>query len=183
MKDAKRDFAWAVLPDEALDRVRVALDFLWGDPERSIHDKVAGDFDYEELIAALLAAEAAIERTSERDTDSIEIPYKGHSAPNELTFRVRVPTTRDLKTAQRRFSKLADVLNGDGSGQWSTTPPTNPGMYWVVSRPKGFEPEYRVAVVRADGSIRDLVDNGSGGGEDYVGDNWEWWSEPLEPPK
>lgn len=45
---------------EALSRVRVALNFLWKDSRRSIHDKVAGDFDYEELIAALLSAEAAL---------------------------------------------------------------------------------------------------------------------------
>lgn len=42
--------------DSALDRVNVALDFLWKDETRSIHDKVAGPFDYEELIAALLFA-------------------------------------------------------------------------------------------------------------------------------
>ncbi len=43
-------------PADALSRVRVALEFLWRDPTRSIHDKVAGDFDYEELLGALLAA-------------------------------------------------------------------------------------------------------------------------------
>lgn len=42
---------------DALERVRVAIGFLWADQKHSMHDKVAGDFDYEELMAALLAAE------------------------------------------------------------------------------------------------------------------------------
>jgi hypothetical protein len=54
---------------EALPRVRVALDFLWKDSERSIHDKVAGDrergYDYEELLATLLCAEAALVEAAE----------------------------------------------------------------------------------------------------------------------
>ena len=45
---------------EALSRIQTALDFLWKDKTISIHDKVAGEFDYEELIAALLSAEAAL---------------------------------------------------------------------------------------------------------------------------
>jgi hypothetical protein len=50
---------------EALKRVQVALDFLWKDPKKSIHDKVAGDFDYEELLAALLSAKAALVEADE----------------------------------------------------------------------------------------------------------------------
>lgn len=46
--------------EEALLRVQSALSFLWEESERSMHDKVAGDFDYEELIAALLHAEAVL---------------------------------------------------------------------------------------------------------------------------
>lgn len=45
----------------ALDAVNVALDFLWEDETRSIHDKVAGPFDYEELLAALLFAREGLE--------------------------------------------------------------------------------------------------------------------------
>ena len=56
-------------PDEAIDRVQVALDFLWRDKEKSIHDKVAGDFDYEELIAALLTAKAALLENTPDDAD------------------------------------------------------------------------------------------------------------------
>lgn len=47
-------------PSEALKRVQTALDFLWKDEVHSQHDKVAGDFDYEELTAALLCAEQAL---------------------------------------------------------------------------------------------------------------------------
>jgi hypothetical protein len=48
--------------------VDVALKFLWEDEERSIHDKVAGDYDYEELIGTLIAAKARIsELESDRD--------------------------------------------------------------------------------------------------------------------
>lgn len=43
--------------DNTLERVQVALDFLWKERHKSIHDKVAGDFDYEELIGVLLHAE------------------------------------------------------------------------------------------------------------------------------
>ena len=43
--------------ENTLDRVRVALDFLWKEKKKAGLDKVAGDFTYEELIAALLHAE------------------------------------------------------------------------------------------------------------------------------
>jgi hypothetical protein len=55
--------------DDALDRVQVALDFLFKDTQRSIHDKVADDFDYEELIAALLHAKAALLENTPDDAD------------------------------------------------------------------------------------------------------------------
>ena len=62
MKDIKSDqkILFQTKSSEALERVRVALDFLWKDKVHSIHDKVAGDFDYEELLAALLCAEQAL---------------------------------------------------------------------------------------------------------------------------
>jgi len=44
----------------ALEAVRTALHFLDQDRTRSIHDKVAGPYDYEELIGALVLAEAAL---------------------------------------------------------------------------------------------------------------------------
>ena len=46
--------------DKALKQIDVALDFLWSDKTKSIHDKVAGTFDYEELLGALLTAQAAL---------------------------------------------------------------------------------------------------------------------------
>jgi hypothetical protein len=69
MKDLKRDqkILFQTKSSEALDRVRVALDFLWKDKKNSIHDKIAGDFDYEELLATLLCAEQAL---SEHDSES-----------------------------------------------------------------------------------------------------------------
>ncbi|MEM7015303.1 MAG: hypothetical protein AAF585_27920 [Verrucomicrobiota bacterium] len=62
MKDLKREHQslFQPSPPDALKRVQVALDFLWADNQRSIHDKVAGDYDYEELIGALLCAESAL---------------------------------------------------------------------------------------------------------------------------
>jgi hypothetical protein len=62
MKDLKPEHKalFQTSSSDALERVRVALDFLWKDRVHSIHDKVAGDFDYEELIAALLCAEQAL---------------------------------------------------------------------------------------------------------------------------
>jgi hypothetical protein len=63
MKDLseKHKSNFGVAASDALKRVRVALDFLWKDKKHSIHDKVAGDFSYEELLAALIAAEKALE--------------------------------------------------------------------------------------------------------------------------
>ena len=62
MKDLKPDqkSLFQTKSDQAIERVRVALDFLWKDKVHSIHDKVAGDFDYEELLAPLLCAEQAL---------------------------------------------------------------------------------------------------------------------------
>lgn len=57
-------------PNEALERVRVALGFLWAEKIRSSHDTIAGDFDYEELIAALLSAERGLaDAASANDPD------------------------------------------------------------------------------------------------------------------
>ena len=72
MKDLKREHQSLFRPEssDALERVRVALDFLWDDTQRSIHDKVAGDYDYEELIGTLLSAQAALtERSGSADDD------------------------------------------------------------------------------------------------------------------
>jgi hypothetical protein len=72
MKDLKPEqkILFQTNSSEALDRVRSALKFLWSDKTHSIHDKVAADFDYEELIAALLCAEAAlVESESESDDE------------------------------------------------------------------------------------------------------------------
>lgn len=62
MKDLNRSHIplFHIDSSEALNRVRAALDFLWDDKTHSMHDKVAGDFDYEELTAALLYAEKAL---------------------------------------------------------------------------------------------------------------------------
>ena len=57
---------FGVDPCSAGDYVDVALKFLWEDEERSIHDKVAGDYDYEELIGTLIAAK---DRISELESD------------------------------------------------------------------------------------------------------------------
>lgn len=71
MKDAKREH-FLQIDSNALERVQAALEFLWADKTRSIHDKIAGDFDYEELIAALLAAEVALKGYEARDRDNEE---------------------------------------------------------------------------------------------------------------
>lgn len=52
---------------DALSRVKTALDFLWKENKKSMHDKVAGDFDYEELIAALLCAEEALSEARDQE--------------------------------------------------------------------------------------------------------------------
>src|SRR5687767_2521019 len=64
MKDARREHFPKFESSDALDRVQAALEALWEDTERSVHDKIAVDFDYEELIAALLSAEAALKEAS-----------------------------------------------------------------------------------------------------------------------
>jgi hypothetical protein len=46
-------------PENTLQRVQAALQFLWEEKEKDGLDKVAGDFTYEELISALLHAEAS----------------------------------------------------------------------------------------------------------------------------
>lgn len=46
-------------PEDTLRRVRGALHFLWKEKEKRGLDKVAGDYTYEELISALLHAEAS----------------------------------------------------------------------------------------------------------------------------
>ena len=73
MRDLSEDHAilFKIDTDHALDRVQVALDFLFRDTQRSIHDKVAGDFDYEELIAALLHAKAAMLENTPDDADDL----------------------------------------------------------------------------------------------------------------
>jgi len=57
-------FRKVFLPDdseeETLPRIAAALAFIFGDSSRSIHDKVAGDYDFEELVGTLLSAEACI---------------------------------------------------------------------------------------------------------------------------
>lgn len=76
MKDLKRIHIpnFQIDPSEALKRVQAALDFLWKDDVRSMHDKVAGDFDYEELTAALLCAEQAlIEEAFGENEEDVEI--------------------------------------------------------------------------------------------------------------
>lgn len=47
--------------EDALALVKSALHYLYSDSQRSMHDKVAGPFDYEELIAALIAARDALQ--------------------------------------------------------------------------------------------------------------------------
>lgn len=45
---------------DALRQIRLALDCLWNDKMHTIHDRVADDYCYEELIGTLLSADAAI---------------------------------------------------------------------------------------------------------------------------
>ena len=60
-----------------MDYLGVALQCLRQDRRRSIHDKVAGNFDYEELIGTLLAAKARIsELETDRDTVQAEVGLK-----------------------------------------------------------------------------------------------------------
>lgn len=47
---------------DALEAIRTGIHFLDKDKRHTIHDKVAGDWDYEELMGALLLAEQEIER-------------------------------------------------------------------------------------------------------------------------
>jgi hypothetical protein len=49
----------AIDTEKTLDLVRLALDFLWKEKRKAGLDKVAGDYTYEELISALLHAEAS----------------------------------------------------------------------------------------------------------------------------
>ena len=67
MKDLNRDNKSLFRPNssDALVRVQATLDFLWDERQRSMHDKVAGDCDYEELIGTLLCAEAALKEYEE----------------------------------------------------------------------------------------------------------------------
>ncbi|MBK1835018.1 hypothetical protein [Roseibacillus ishigakijimensis] len=63
MKDLPYDFEVLFSPvpaDESLDRIDAILKSLREDGKRSVHDKVIGPFDFEELIAALLSARAKI---------------------------------------------------------------------------------------------------------------------------
>ena len=77
MKDLKRNFKpqFASNGVTALARVRVALDFLHNDTQRSIHDKVAGDYDYSELIGTLICAEAALSQEPQPTDDENFDPY------------------------------------------------------------------------------------------------------------
>lgn len=67
MKDLKKEHQSLFRADgaDALKRVRAALEHLWDDTQRSIHDKIAGDYDYEELIGTLLCAQVALSEQSE----------------------------------------------------------------------------------------------------------------------
>ena len=73
MKDVTREQAslFDLQNDEAYKRITVALDFLWEDNTKSIHDKMAGDFDYGELIATLLCAQSKITQLEE-ERDCLE---------------------------------------------------------------------------------------------------------------
>ena len=68
MKEISRQqlVLFSVDSTKALERIRTAIDYLWNDREHRIHDKVAGPYDYEELMSALLSAEAALEESSSR---------------------------------------------------------------------------------------------------------------------
>jgi hypothetical protein len=61
MKDIKKQEFEALMVGgesarEAVARLDVALKFIFEDEVISMHDKVAGDFDFEELVAALILA-------------------------------------------------------------------------------------------------------------------------------
>jgi hypothetical protein len=60
---------WQIDHSSTLDRINTALGFLADDNEHTIHDKVAGDFDYEELISALLHAKSYIEAAESSEED------------------------------------------------------------------------------------------------------------------
>lgn len=51
--------------DEALEKVETALNFLWADCTITLNDKVAGDYDYEELLGALLSAKGGLKEAIE----------------------------------------------------------------------------------------------------------------------
>ena len=72
-------------PGAAATHVDVALKFLWEDAERSIHDKVAGDFDYEELIATLIAARARIAEL-ESDGDCVHAEFYEYRDPSHIGY-------------------------------------------------------------------------------------------------
>ena len=70
MKDCKREHFKALMVTgttaaQCVKRLDVALEFIFNDPFLSIHDKVAGDFDFEELIAALLMAHDLLKELDE----------------------------------------------------------------------------------------------------------------------
>lgn len=68
--------------------VDVALKFLREDEERSIHDKVAGDYDYEELLGTLIAAKARISEL-ESDRDSLRTEVDEYQSRVRLAVRSR----------------------------------------------------------------------------------------------
>lgn len=48
-------------PWAAVDQLNFALESLWADDVRSIHDKVADDMDFEELLGILMSAKERIQ--------------------------------------------------------------------------------------------------------------------------
>src|SRR5262245_6823555 len=113
MKDLQTDFKpqFASNAATALARVRVALDFLRSDTERSIYDKVAGDYDYRELIGTLICAEAALSQEPQAtDVDNFD-PYSMVPEPDICWC---VHCNRTYRNGQFRRVGKRDLCPYDG---------------------------------------------------------------------
>lgn len=79
MKEISRDSESSFRrdPDEAAKLIDGALSFLWKENQLSIFDKVAGDYNFEELIAALICAKKKISLLEE-EIDGISEELKAY---------------------------------------------------------------------------------------------------------